>query len=82
MIRDEIRKFIVEKFLFNCGDQLNDEDSLLETNTVDSVGILEIVSFIENRFNLKIEDEELTAENLDSINKIASFIERKLGWQG
>lgn len=40
MIRDEIRKFIVEKFLFSCGDQLDDEVSLLETNTVDSIGIL------------------------------------------
>ncbi|MDI6699004.1 MAG: acyl carrier protein [Candidatus Saccharicenans sp.] len=82
MIRDEIKKFIVEKFLFNCADQLDDEASLLETNTVDSVGILEIVGFIENRFNLKVEDEELTAENLDSINKIARFVEKKLGLQG
>lgn len=82
MIRDEIRKFIVEKFLFSCGDQLDDEASLLETNTVDSIGILEIVSFIENRFNLKVEDEELTAENLDSVSKISRFVEKKLGLQG
>ncbi|MDH7494091.1 MAG: acyl carrier protein [Candidatus Saccharicenans sp.] len=82
MIRDEVRKFILEKFLFNCGDQLDDDMSLIDTNTVDSVGILEIVGFIENRFKIKVEDEELTAENLDSINKIARFVERKLGSQG
>lgn len=82
MIKDEVRKFILEKFLFNCGDQLDDEMSLIDTNTVDSVGVLEIVGFIENRFSIKVEDEELTAENLDSINKIARFIERKLGAQG
>ncbi|RFT15624.1 MAG: Acyl carrier protein [Candidatus Saccharicenans subterraneus] len=82
MIKDEVRKFILEKFLFNCGDQLDDEMSLIDTNTVDSVGILEIVGFIENRFRIKVEDEELTAENLDSINKIAKFVERKLGTQG
>lgn len=82
MIKDEVRKFILEKFLFNCGDQLDDEMSLIDTNTVDSVGILEIVGFIENRFRIKVEDEELTAENLDSINKIARFVERKLGTQG
>lgn len=81
MIRDEVKKFILEKFLFNCSDQLDDDASLIETNTVDSVGILEIVSFIENNFKIKVEDEELTAENLDSINKIASFVERKLGAQ-
>jgi len=79
MIKDEIRQFITEKFLLNSGDHLDDDMSLLETNTVDSVGILEIVGFIENHFNLKVEDEELTAENLDSINKIARFIEKKQG---
>ena len=79
MIKDEIRQFITEKFLLNSGDDLDDDMSLLETNTVDSVGILEIVGFIENHFNLKIEDEELTAENLDSINKIVRFIEKKQG---
>ncbi len=81
MIRDEVKKFILEKFLFNCSDRLDNDASLIETNTVDSVGILEIVSFIENNFKIKVEDEELTAENLDSINKIASFVERKLGTQ-
>ena len=79
MIKDEIRQFITEKFLLNSGDDLDDDMSLLETNTVDSVGILEIVGFIENHFNLKVEDEELTAENLDSINKIVRFIEKKQG---
>ena len=65
--------------MLNPGDNLDDDMSLLETNTVDSVGILEIVGFIENHFNLKVEDEELTAENLDSINKIVRFIEKKQG---
>lgn len=77
MIKDEIRRFIIEKFLLNSGDNLDDDMPLIETNTVDSVGILEIVGFIENHFGLKVEDEELTAENLDSINKIARFIEKK-----
>lgn len=79
MIKDEVKKFILEKFLFNSSDQIDDEMSLIDSNTVDSVGILEIVGFIENRFKIKVEDTELTAENLDSINKIARFIERKLG---
>uniref|UniRef100_UPI00404B7F12 acyl carrier protein n=1 Tax=Candidatus Saccharicenans sp. TaxID=2819258 RepID=UPI00404B7F12 len=79
MIKDEIRRFIIEKFLLNSGDYLDEDMPLIETNTVDSVGILEIVGYIENHFGLKIEDEELTAENLDSINKIARFIEKKQG---
>jgi acyl carrier protein len=78
-IRDEIRQFITEKFLFNSDDPPDDDVSLLETNIVDSVGILEIVSFLESHFQIRVEDDELTAGNLDSINKIASFIERKQG---
>jgi len=79
MIKDEIKQFITEKFLFNSDDPPGDDVSLLETNIVDSVGILEIVAFLESHFKIKVEDEELTAGNLDSINKIASFIERKQG---
>jgi acyl carrier protein len=81
-IRDEIRQFITEKFLFNSDDPPADDVSLLDTNIVDSVGILEVVAFLESHFHLKVEDEELTAANLDSINKIASFIEKKQGQQG
>jgi acyl carrier protein len=79
MIKDEVRRFIAEKFLFGFKGNLDDNVSLLETNTVDSVGILEIVGFIENHFKIKVEDEELTADNLDSINKITKFIEKKQG---
>jgi len=78
-IRDEIRQFITEKFLFNSDDPPADDVSLFEMNIVDSVGILEIVSFLESHFQIRVEDDELTAGNLDSINKIASFIERKQG---
>jgi len=78
-IRDEIRQFITEKFLFNSDDPPADDVSLFEMNIVDSVGILEIVSFLESHFQIRVEDDELIAGNLDSINKIASFIERKQG---
>ncbi len=79
MIKDEIKQFITEKFLFNSDDPPGDDVSLLETNIVDSVGILEIVAFLESHFKIKVEDEELTAANLDSINRIANFIKKKRG---
>ena len=79
MIKDEIKQFITEKFLFNSDDPPGDDVSLLETNIVDSVGILEIVAFLESHFKIKVDDEELTAANLDSINRIANFIKKKRG---
>ncbi|MGB9836075.1 MAG: acyl carrier protein [Candidatus Saccharicenans sp.] len=77
MIKEQIKKFLREKFFLNSTEEFDDDQSLLESGAVDSLGILEIVSFLENQFQLEVRDEELTSANLDSINKIAAFVERK-----
>ncbi len=75
----EIRSFIVDRFLFGQGaDSLSNDDSFLEGGIVDSTGVLEVVSFLEGRFGLKVQDDELVPDNLDSIDKIAAFVIRKL----
>ena len=78
-ITSQVRGFIFEQFLFNTdsGDLANDA-SFLETGIVDSTGILEIIAFLEETYGISIEDEELVPENLDSVNNVVSFIERKL----
>ena len=78
-ITSQVRDFIIEQFLFNTdnGDLANDV-SFLETGIVDSTGILEIIAFLEETYGISIEDEELVPENLDSVNNVVSFIERKL----
>lgn len=77
MIKEQIKKFLREKFFLNLTEEFDDDQSLLESGAVDSLGILEIVSFLEDQFQLEVQDEELTSANLDSINKIAAFVERK-----
>ena len=75
----EIRNFILENFLFDQDDYaLNDDTSFLDESILDSTGMLELVSFIEETYGIHVEDEELIPENLDSINNVISFIERKL----
>ena len=75
----EVRAFIVERFLFGQGaDTLPNDDSFLESGIVDSTGVLEIVMFVEQRFGIKVKDEELIPDNLDSIDKVAAFVTRKL----
>lgn len=75
-----IRGFIVENFLFGDKDApLGDEDSFLQKGLIDSTGILEVVSFIEEKFGVKVDDDDLLPENLDSIRRLADFIGRKLG---
>ena len=54
-----------------------DTDSFLEQCIIDSTGVIELVSFLEETYNMQIEDEELIPENLDSIANVAAYIERK-----
>ncbi|MCP4581925.1 MAG: acyl carrier protein [candidate division Zixibacteria bacterium] len=58
-------------------EDLKDSGSLLDLNVIDSTGVLELVGFLEETFDITIEDDELIPENLDSIDKIAEYINRK-----
>jgi acyl carrier protein len=64
--------------LFDDSIGLSEEDSLLETGVIDSTGVLELVAFIEETYGIKVEDEEIVPENLDSISNITSYIGGKL----
>ena len=77
-IKTNIKQYIIDNFLFgNNFDTLKDNDSFLETGIIDSTGILELITFVEDNYNIKIDDTELVPENLDSINNIKAFIIRK-----
>ena len=79
MLKDKLRLFILDNFLFTEDqDELKNDDSFMDKNIVDSTGILEIIEFLEEECSIKIEDEEMIPDNLDSIQKIVSFVERKL----
>lgn len=77
-IEQEIRTFILENFLMGREDGLADDDSFLEKGIFDSTGILELVSFLERRYSIELEPEELVPENLDSMASLARFLQRKL----
>jgi len=77
-IEQQIKEFITTNFLFDDSIGLNEEDSLLETGVIDSTGVLELVAFIEETYGIKVEDEEIIPENLDSISNITSYIAGKL----
>ena len=77
--KTKIREFIIENFLFGNDDGLKDDTSFLEEGIIDSTGVLELVTFLEETFSIQVEDEELIPENLDSIDNVSSFLDRKLG---
>ena len=74
-----IRNFIIENFLFEEDEKLKEETSFLESGIIDSTGILELVSFLEETFGITVEDEELIPENLDSIANIVAYLNKKNG---
>ena len=77
-IKESIKKFVLDNFLFGAEeDALKNDDSFLEKGIVDSTGVLEVVSFIEDEFNISVSDEELVPENLDTIDNLAGFVKRK-----
>lgn len=75
---DKIRIFIVDTFLFGDGSSLKDDTSFLQEHILDSTGILEIITFLEDEFPIKINDDELLPENLDSLNNIDAFLKKKM----
>ncbi len=78
-LKHKIRAFIIENFLFGNDDGLSDDSSFLEEGIIDSTGVLELVSFLEEEFGITVDDEDLIPENLDSINNVTAYLERKLG---
>ena len=77
-VRAAVKAFVVENFLFGSTDNsLGDADSFLESGIIDSTGILELVSFVEESFKIEVKDEELVPDNFDSIQKLVTYIGEK-----
>jgi len=72
-----LRQFVEENFLFGVPVPYSNDDSLLERSIIDSTGVLELITHLENAFHIMIDDEELVPENLDTINNMARFVARK-----
>jgi len=77
-IIQKIRSFIFENFLFDADEEgLANDDSFLEKGIIDSTGVLELVEWLEDSFDIVVDDDELIPENLDSVNQLAAFIAGK-----
>lgn len=76
-IARNIRSFIVESFLLGQDTGFGDGESLLESGIIDSTGIMHVVAHLEETYGIAIEDDDLVADNLDSVERIAGFVGRK-----
>jgi acyl carrier protein len=79
-IEQEVRSFLITEFLFGNAENLKEEVPLLG-NVIDSQGAIELVAFIQQRFNIQVEDEEVTIDNLASVKSVVALIDQKLSHQ-
>lgn len=76
--KEQIRSFVTSNFYVADPAALGNEASLLDHGIIDSTGVLEVISFVEETFGIKVEDQEMLPDNLDSIDRITDFVSRKL----
>ncbi|MBN1600322.1 MAG: acyl carrier protein [Chitinispirillaceae bacterium] len=74
----DVRSFIETHFLFSSGSAIEENTSFMECGILDSTGILELISFLQENYKITIEDEEMLPENLDSLSSISMFVKGKL----
>ena len=77
-INAQIRDFIAHSLLFSDnGFGYDDNDSFLQEGIVDSVGVMDLVSFVEETFAVTVDDHEIIPDNFDSVNKLAHYVRSK-----
>jgi acyl carrier protein len=77
-MKKTIRHYIMENLLFTEDESaLQDSDSFLDGGIIDSTGVMEIIMFIEETFGIKVNDDEMLPANLDSVDNLAAFVQRK-----
>jgi acyl carrier protein len=75
----EIKEYICGTMLIGLSDQsIEPDESLVQRGVVDSTGVLELVEFLQDRFGIVVKDDEITTDNLDSLNSIARYVQQKL----
>jgi len=75
----KVRDFVVKNFLFGDGESLKDDTSFIKEGIIDSTGILELIMFLEETYGIEIKDTELVPDNMDSLQNIARFVQKKTG---
>jgi len=77
-IEQEIWRYIVDDILFGDREKLQVDTSFQEHGIIDSLGFVELITFVEKKFGIEIKDDELIPENFDNLQKITRFVEWKL----
>lgn len=82
-LKTQVRQYVLDNFLMGAEElPLGDDESFMGQQVLDSFGVVELVSFIEKTFRIKVEDAEMVPENLDSVNGVVRYLQAKLDGHG
>jgi acyl carrier protein len=76
-MKQQLKQFIVENFYVSDPSEIRDDTLLVTTGVIDSTGMLEMIAHLEETFGISIADQEMTPENLESIDRMVAFVTRK-----
>jgi acyl carrier protein len=76
-VQQRVKRFVMENFFVSDPSEIGDDTSLIATGLVDSTGMLEVITFLESEFGVRVRDQEMVPNNLETISRIAAFVERK-----
>jgi acyl carrier protein len=77
-LKNKIKSFVSDYFIKDSGIEIAEDSSFLDKGIIDSTGVMELVSFLEETFGITMDDEEIIPDNFDSIEKLVTFVENKL----
>jgi acyl carrier protein len=79
LLHEELRKFVTDNFMFGKPyEGFADDDSFIERGIIDSTAVMELIAYLESRYAIKLQDQDLIPDNLDSISGLARFVESRL----
>jgi len=76
-IKQQVRQFVLDNFMMAAAAEIPDDASFMDRHIIDSTGFLELISFVEETFGVQVTDDEMVPENLDSLNNIERYVQRK-----
>jgi len=77
-IKQQLRAYLLDNFLMGgSADEIRDDTSFMASHILDSTGFLELIAHLEETYGVKVKDEEMIPENLDSLSNIERFLARK-----
>ena len=78
VVREELREFIKENFLYTRPDmELRDDDDLMKLGIIDSLGFVELVEEVQDRYGIQVQDIEITEENFSSVSALVRYLDQK-----